>query len=107
MPVADGVTIDHDAQMMLARDGGQVFALAIACPHQNAAVRWLPGDRRFQCSRHDSKYTPEGVYTSGRATRNLDRFPIARDGDSVVVDVSRVYRSDRDAAGWAAAHVTA
>jgi hypothetical protein len=47
-----------------------------------------------------------GVYTSGRATRNLDRFPIARDGDTIVVDIGRVYRSDQDAAGWAAAHVT-
>jgi hypothetical protein len=61
--------------------------------------------RRFQCSKHDLRYTPDGVHTAGRATRNMDRFPITRDGTSVVVDVSRVYRSDQDAAGWVAAAV--
>jgi hypothetical protein len=35
----------------------------------------------------------------------MDRFPIKRDGDSIVVDLSRVYRSDEDAAGWAGAAV--
>ena len=41
----------------------------------------------------------------GRATRNLDRFPIQKDGASVLVDVTRVFRSDQEAAGWAAAFV--
>jgi Rieske Fe-S protein len=78
----------------------------MACPHQNAAVYWLPKEQRFRCSKHDSKYQPSGTYTSGRATRNLDRFPIRRDGDAVMVDVTRVFRSDQDAAAWTNAVVT-
>jgi Rieske Fe-S protein len=66
-----------------------------------------PNDHRFQCTHHDSKYTPDGTYTSGRATRNMDRFPIRRDGATLHVDVTRVFHSDQDAAGWAAASVTA
>jgi hypothetical protein len=27
----------------------------------------------FQCTNHDSEYTPDGTYTKGHATRNLDR----------------------------------
>lgn len=106
MPAADGVTVDRAAQVIIARAGGRVVAMALACPHQNAAVKWLPNDRRFQCTRHDSQYQPDGVYTSGRATRNMDRFPIRREGDILHVDVTRVFHSDQDAAGWAAASVT-
>lgn len=103
IPPSDGATIDRDAQVLLVRYQNHIVALALACPHQNAAVKWLPSDGRFQCTKHDSRYTPDGVYTSGRATRNMDRFPITRDGATVVVDVSRVYRSDQDAAGWGSA----
>jgi nitrite reductase/ring-hydroxylating ferredoxin subunit len=105
IPASDGATIDRDTQVILVRYQNHVIALALACPHQNAAVKWLPSDGRFQCTKHDSRYTPDGVHTSGRATRNMDRFPITRDGASVVVDVSRVFRSDQDAAGWAGAAV--
>jgi Rieske Fe-S protein len=105
IPMSDGVSIDRNAQVILVRSQNKVMAMALACPHQNAAVRWLPDDRRFQCTRHDSMYQPDGTYTSGRATRNLDRFPIQKDGVSVLVDVSRVFRSDQETAGWAAAVV--
>jgi nitrite reductase/ring-hydroxylating ferredoxin subunit len=107
VPAADGVTIDREAQVIIARSSGRIAAMALSCPHQNAAVKWLPNDHRFQCTRHDSKYTPDGTYTSGRATRNMDRFPIRRDGATLHVDVTRVFHSDQDAAGWAAASVPA
>jgi nitrite reductase/ring-hydroxylating ferredoxin subunit len=100
IPSGDGVTLDQPSALMLTRYQGKVFALAMACPHQRAAVRWLPGEQRFKCSKHDSKYEPSGVYTSGRATRNLDRFPIRRDGDQVVVDVTKIFKSDQDQGGW-------
>jgi Rieske Fe-S protein len=79
--------------------------MALACPHENAAVKWLNKDRRFQCSKHDSQYTPEGVYTSGHATRNLDRFPVRREQNEVVVTIDRVYRSDQDLTAWTSAAV--
>jgi Rieske Fe-S protein len=106
IPAADGATVDHEAQVILARLQGKVFAFALSCPHQNAAVKWLPIDRRFQCTKHDSQYQPDGTYTSGRATRNLDRFPVRRQAANVLVDVTKVYQSDRDPAGWAGACVT-
>jgi len=105
VPAADGVTIDRDAQVIIARSSGRVVAMALACPHQNAAVKWLANDHRFQCTRHDSQYQPDGVYTSGRATRNMDRFPIRLDGTTLHVDVTRVFHSDQDPAGWSAASV--
>jgi nitrite reductase/ring-hydroxylating ferredoxin subunit len=106
IPVEDSVSIDREQQVILARFQGHVYAFALACPHQNASVKWLPLDHRFQCTKHDSVYRPDGVYTSGRATRNLDRFPIRRDGESVLVDITKVYHSDTDAAAWNGAGVT-
>jgi Rieske Fe-S protein len=104
VPAADGVSIDRTAQVILVRAGHSLYAMALACPHQNAAVKWIDKDHRFQCTKHDSRYTPDGTYTSGRATRNLDRFPIRLAGETVVVATDRVYRSDQDAAAWRAAH---
>ena len=106
VPAADGVSVDREAQVILVRSQGHAFAFALSCPHQNAAVRWFEKDRRFQCSKHDSKYQPDGVYSSGRATRNMDRFAIRRDGTSLIVDLQRLFQSDIDAAGWASAVAT-
>jgi Rieske Fe-S protein len=104
VPAADGVSIDRGAQVILVRAGRSVYAMALACPHQKAAVKWLEKDHRFQCSKHDSRYTADGTYTSGRATRNLDRFPIRLEGDTILVATDRVYRSDQDQGAWSAAH---
>lgn len=105
IPAADGVSIDHVEQVILVRSQNHAFAFNLSCPHQNAAVKWVETDRRFQCTKHDSKYQPDGVYTSGRATRNMDRFAIRRSGASLIVNLDKLIQSDVDAAGWAAAVV--
>jgi nitrite reductase/ring-hydroxylating ferredoxin subunit len=105
VPVADGVSVDRAAQVILTRAGGHVYAFALSCPHQNAAVKWVAKDNRFQCTKHDSRYQFDGAHVSGRATRNMDRYPISRDGNMIRVDISHVFQSDKDPAGWAAAGV--
>jgi Rieske Fe-S protein len=106
IPPADSVNVDHAAQAILARVQGHVFVFNLACPHQNAAIKWLPADNRFQCTKHNSKYTPEGTSIAGRATRNLDRFVVRREANFVVADLDRLIRSDNDPAGWAAAAIS-
>jgi Rieske Fe-S protein len=105
IPASDGVNVDRNAQVIVVRSQGHVYAFALSCPHQNNAVKWVAAAGRFQCTKHDSRYKPDGEYTSGRATRNLDRFVVRRDGDSVVVDLHRWVQSDKDPAGWAAATI--
>jgi Rieske Fe-S protein len=105
IPAADGVTIDADAQVILVRAQPFVYAFALACPHQNTALRWRANDQRFQCPKHESKYKPDGTFISGRATRNMDRLPIKRAADAVIVDVDVAYKSDTQPAEWAAAKV--
>jgi nitrite reductase/ring-hydroxylating ferredoxin subunit len=103
IPPADSVNIDRKAQLIVARFQGRVFVFALSCPHQNAAVKWVQKDQRFQCTKHDSEYKPDGLYTTGHATRNLDRYAIRRDADAVVVDIHRWFQSDKNPDGWAAA----
>jgi nitrite reductase/ring-hydroxylating ferredoxin subunit len=107
LPDADGVSIDRDNSVILVRWHGEVFAFGLSCPHQHTALKWQDDHTRFQCPKHKSKYEPDGVFRSGRATRNMDRYAIRREGRVLIVDLGTLYRSDRQAAAWAAARVSA
>ncbi len=105
IPAADGVSVDREALVILARYEGRIAAFSLVCPHQSAAIRWIQQDGRFQCTKHDSRFGPEGVKLTGVAPRNLDRRPIRREGESVIVGLDRLFRSDTDPADWASAFV--
>jgi Rieske Fe-S protein len=91
--------------VILARWQGSVYAFALACPHQNTALKWLDADQRFQCPKHKSKYRPDGSFIEGRATRGMDRFSLKRDGAGIAVDLGEIHEQDTDASGWASAFV--
>ena len=107
LPATDGVFIDRDNSAIIARANGRIFAFSLSCPHQNTALRWDGDDHQFQCPKHHSRYKEDGTFISGRATRNMDRLPIRKSGNELVVDVDTMYRQDEDPAAWAAAFVTA
>ncbi|MEN9509092.1 MAG: hypothetical protein RLZZ621_1655 [Gemmatimonadota bacterium] len=103
LPGADGVSIDSANEVIICRSAGEVFAFALSCPHQNTALKALPKNAGFQCTRHKSKYKPNGTFVSGRATRNMDRMQVTRDGEVLVVDPAVIFESDTEPAKWAAA----
>jgi len=105
VPASDSVNIDRKNDTMVARADGKVFVFARTCPHQNTALRWNTGDRQFQCPKHGSKYTAEGNFIEGRATRSLDRFAVRKDGGTVVVDLDLLYQEGLDADAWKAAFI--
>jgi Rieske Fe-S protein len=105
IPATDGVNIDRGSSVMIVRYTGHVYAFSMACPHENAAVKWVAKEHRFFCTKHDSEYTPDGIYMTGHSTRNLDRFPVRRDGDSVIVSLNRVFHSDANKAAWTSADI--
>ena len=107
VPAADGVAIDHDNSVMIARAGGKVYAFALSCPHQNTALKWNDRDHEFQCPKHHSRYTADGTFIDGRATRNMDRLAIRRAGAELVVDIDTIYQADDNPKEWAAAFVPA
>ena len=105
-PAADGVFIDKDNSVIIARTAGKVFAFSLACPHQNTALRWNPEDHEFQCPKHKSHYRPDGAFIEGRATRDMDRLGVRRDGAFVVVNLDAFFQEDLNRAQWAAAYVS-
>jgi Rieske Fe-S protein len=100
VPSEDGVQIDKEQEIILVRWQGAVYAFNLSCPHQRTALKWLPEDTRFQCPKHKSKYTPQGNFISGRATRGMDRFGVALEGNTVSVDTSLMHKQDKDPDGW-------
>jgi nitrite reductase/ring-hydroxylating ferredoxin subunit len=107
IPATDGVSIDKDNQVIVARANGKVYAFALACPHQNTALRWVADDHQFQCPKHKSRYREDGTFIEGRATRNMDRLAVRRDGATLVVDVDALIQQDEHPNEWAAAFVPA
>ena len=107
LPTADGVSIDEDNSAIIARADGKVYAFSLSCPHQNTALRWEDDEHQFQCPKHHSRYREDGTFISGRATRNMDRLPIKRAGNEIIVDVDTMYRQDENPTEWAAAFVAA
>jgi Rieske Fe-S protein len=106
VPAADGVIIDRANQVITVRYQQHMYAFNLACPHENTALKWLPKDGRFQCPKHESRYQPNGTFIDGRATRHMDRLGVRLEDNTLVVDLSKFYRSDKDTAGWTAATVT-
>ena len=105
IPDADGATIDHDHDTILARYQSKVYLFDLACPHRQAALRWEPEDNQFQCPRHHSRYTPDGVYVSGRATRNMDRFALRREANTVIANVDQGIHADDHPSEWSSAFI--
>jgi hypothetical protein len=89
----------QDSRILRGDHGRPRYSIGPACG-------WLPKDGRFQCPKHESRYQPTGIFTSGRATRNMDRLGVRLEGNMLVVDVSKFVQSDKDQAGWAVATVS-
>ncbi|MEK7400882.1 MAG: Rieske (2Fe-2S) protein [Gemmatimonadota bacterium] len=104
LPAADGVVIDKDESVIIARFQNRAYAFSLACPHQNTALRWEAKAGRFQCPKHKSRYQPDGVFIDGRATRGLDRLAVRRDGERLLVNLDAAYEEDKHAE-WKSAFV--
>jgi cytochrome b6-f complex iron-sulfur subunit len=65
-------------------------ALYRKCVHLGCSVPHCSESMLFECPCHGSKYRLHGEYFQGPAPRGLDRFPIALDGDKVMVDTGSV-----------------
>ena len=107
VPAVDGAVVDKGNEVIIARWQDAIYAFALSCPHQNTALKWDDRDHGFQCPKHHSRFQTNGDYIegSGRATRNMDRYAIARDGAGITVDLDKLFQEDTDAAEWAAAVV--
>jgi nitrite reductase/ring-hydroxylating ferredoxin subunit len=106
IPAEDGATIDKPREVILVRYEKAVYAFGLSCPHQKTPLRWKSDANQFQCPKHKSRFQPDGTFVDGRATRNMDRYAIRRDGEEVRVSLDKLYREDENREGWIAAVVT-
>jgi nitrite reductase/ring-hydroxylating ferredoxin subunit len=105
IPGDDGATIDKPREVILVRFEKAVYAFALSCPHQKTPLRWKPEANQFQCPKHKSRFQPDGSFVDGRATRNMDRYAIRREGEEVRVSLDKLYREDENREAWIAAVV--
>ena len=105
IPAEDGATIDKPREVILVRYEKVVYAFALSCPHQKTPLRWKPEAMQFQCPKHKSRFQPDGSFIDGRATRNMDRYAIRREGEEVRVSLDKLYREDENREEWIAAVV--
>lgn len=65
-------------------------ALYRKCVHLGCSVPHCETSMLFECPCHGSKYQLTGEFFAGPAPRGLDRFPIAIEGSSVMVDTGSI-----------------
>jgi nitrite reductase/ring-hydroxylating ferredoxin subunit len=104
IPADDSVLFDDTNGLIIVRRGKAAWAFLSTCPHKDIVkLKWYKAENRFQCPKHDSRYEASGVFVDGRATRNMDRVAIKKEGTELVVEPDAILESDRDLAKWTGA----
>jgi cytochrome b6-f complex iron-sulfur subunit len=103
IPGGDSIAVDTANDVIIARWQNRVYAFSLKCPHRGARLEWRANEERFFCPKHKARFRPDGAHDSGRASRDLDRFAITREGASVAVDLDTILRADGDTAAWKSA----
>ena len=83
-------TGDSPVYLLTGAKEAKLQALYRKCVHLGCSVPHCETSMLFECPCHGSKYRLTGEYFAGPAPRGLDRFPIALDGDKVMVDTGAV-----------------
>jgi arsenite oxidase small subunit len=103
LPATDGVWVDADSRLALARVGRQIFAFSLECPHKGRMLEWTDAEDRFYCPKHKARFLADGRHASGRKTSDLDRFALRQQQNRVIVAIDRTLAADTLPGAWAAA----
>lgn len=79
-------TGSEDPIYVLATAGGEYRAVSPICTHRGCTVD--VSGARLVCPCHGSTYDRSGQVLRGPAERALTRYPVSRDGDVLVIEVS-------------------
>ena len=70
-------------------DDGQYYALANRCTHMGRRIDTIRGSNTIECcSVSKSTFTYDGSPVSGAAKKPLKRFPVRREGETLIVSLS-------------------
>ncbi|MFN2484089.1 MAG: ubiquinol-cytochrome c reductase iron-sulfur subunit [Candidatus Limnocylindria bacterium] len=89
VPAAKALVEGQTNVSMTNPSADEILALYRTCPHLGCQIPPLcQASKWFECLCHGSKYTVLGEKRDGPAPRGMDRFPVAMEGDKVVVDTA-------------------
>jgi Rieske Fe-S protein len=72
---------------MVRTASGAFIAYSLSCTHQGSPVN-IEADNSLRCPNHGARFTAEGVWTGGQATRNLVRLPVALNAGSTIATIT-------------------
>jgi cytochrome b6-f complex iron-sulfur subunit len=65
----------------------QLLAVNPKCTHQGCDVKWMAGEKKYDCPCHDAEYAADGKVLKGPATKSLAKYPAKIVGTQVLVKV--------------------
>jgi nitrite reductase/ring-hydroxylating ferredoxin subunit len=86
----DTATYVTEGRLWIANTGTQLFALSQRCPHLGCRVPFCESSGHFECPCHGSKFDIGGEWIEGPAPRGMDKYELLVEGESLVVDTSKV-----------------
>jgi cytochrome b6-f complex iron-sulfur subunit len=91
LPPTDAVPIPETAGKFwwvnTEEDGPR--ALYMVCTHLGCLYKWAQSNNRFECPCHGSKFSREGYYIEGPASRSLDMFEITEENGQIAVNTGK------------------
>ena len=65
----------------------QLIAINPKCTHLGCDVKWIPGEKKYDCPCHDSEFAADGKVLKGPVTKDLAIYPIKIVGTQVLVKI--------------------
>jgi cytochrome b6-f complex iron-sulfur subunit len=65
----------------------QLIAVNPKCTHQGCDVKWVTGEKKYDCPCHDSEFSADGKVLKGPASAPLATYPVKIVGTQVLVKV--------------------
>jgi cytochrome b6-f complex iron-sulfur subunit len=65
----------------------QLLAVNPKCTHKGCDVKWVAGEKKYECPCHDADFAADGKVLKGPATTSLATYPVKIVGTQVLVKV--------------------
>ena len=65
----------------------QLLAVNPKCTHDGCDVKWLPGEKKYECPCHGAEFSADGKVLKGPATVSLATYPAKVVGTQILVKI--------------------
>jgi cytochrome b6-f complex iron-sulfur subunit len=87
VPVGGAHLVDFRGRpaVVLQPKPGDFTVLSAVCTHLGCIVKWQDDKGEFLCPCHGGRFSPAGIVLGGPPPAPLESFPVALDGDQLVI----------------------